>query len=273
MTGCRDPQLDCPPTSATPSPDLKPWQRALPRVDSARRIWKCRSEASDSRRGVTRTPTRIGRRRRSTQPRGTARTAIRSHGTARRLSACAAKPAPSRHGSCRRMPSRWADRGCDPLARIVQAELSRRTSMRPSRGSIAGQVGGQDVVAAVAVQRSIGMSARTSMRASQRLDARRSKSRNGIVRGHAVSPLCRGVELASTQLRQDSHSRMAECQALSACADTNHPESADGATSAIRPHQHSMTLTASPPSLVSLYLCDMSMPVCRIVSTTASSET
>ncbi len=44
-------------------------------------------------------------------------------------------------------------------------------------------------------------------------------------------------------------------------------------TSAIRPHQHSMTLTASPPSLVSLYLCDMSMPVCRIVSTTASSET
>ena len=40
------------------------------------------------------------------------------------------------------------------------------------------------------------------------------------------------------------------------------------------PHpQHSMTLTARPPSLVSLYLCDMSMPVWRIVSTTASSET
>ena len=38
-------------------------------------------------------------------------------------------------------------------------------------------------------------------------------------------------------------------------------------------HQHSMTLTARPPSLVSLYLCDMSMPVWRIVSTTASSET
>ena len=37
--------------------------------------------------------------------------------------------------------------------------------------------------------------------------------------------------------------------------------------------QHSMTLTARPPSLVSLYLCDMSMPVWRIVSTTVSSET
>ena len=34
--------------------------------------------------------------------------------------------------------------------------------------------------------------------------------------------------------------------------------------------QHSMTLTASPPSLVSLYFVDMSMPVCRIVSTTVS---
>ena len=37
--------------------------------------------------------------------------------------------------------------------------------------------------------------------------------------------------------------------------------------------QHSMTLTARPPSLVSLYLVDMSIPVWRIVSTTASSET
>ena len=37
--------------------------------------------------------------------------------------------------------------------------------------------------------------------------------------------------------------------------------------------QHSMTLTARPPSLVSLYLWLMSMPVWRIVSTTASSET
>src|SRR5690606_14759686 len=41
----------------------------------------------------------------------------------------------------------------------------------------------------------------------------------------------------------------------------------------LRPAQHSMTLTARPPSLVSLYFVDMSSPVWRIVSTTASSET
>src|SRR3546814_9973466 len=37
--------------------------------------------------------------------------------------------------------------------------------------------------------------------------------------------------------------------------------------------QQSITLTARPPSLVSLYFVDMSMPVCRIVSTTVSRET
>src|SRR5690606_14022991 len=37
--------------------------------------------------------------------------------------------------------------------------------------------------------------------------------------------------------------------------------------------QHSMTLTARPPSLVSLYFVDMSSPVWRFVSTTASSDT
>ncbi len=36
----------------------------------------------------------------------------------------------------------------------------------------------------------------------------------------------------------------------------------------IRQPQHSTTLTASPPSEVSLYLCDMSSPVWRIVATT-----
>ena len=41
----------------------------------------------------------------------------------------------------------------------------------------------------------------------------------------------------------------------------------------VRARQHSMTLTARPPSLVSLYFVDMSMPVWRIVSTTASSDT
>ena len=39
------------------------------------------------------------------------------------------------------------------------------------------------------------------------------------------------------------------------------------------PSQHSMTLTANPPRLVSLYLVIMSRPVSRIVLMTLSSDT
>ncbi len=40
-----------------------------------------------------------------------------------------------------------------------------------------------------------------------------------------------------------------------------------------RDGQHSMTFTARPPSLVSLYFVIMSMPVWRMVSITMSSDT
>lgn len=60
------------------------------------------------------------------------------------------------------------------------------------------------------------------------------------------------------------------------CRLTGHNQHITGSPAtriAARSAQHSMTFTARPPSLVSLYFVDMSIPVWRIVSTTASSET
>ena len=288
MTGCRDPQLDCPPTSATPSPDLKPWQRALPRVDSARRIWKCRSEASDSRRGVhadtdsNRSIAALDRaardgadaeplawdraeRERVLRKVRAYREIMPPHAFFAGRTAAVIRSLPIAHGEELEVavyaPARAARRSgirgikVAPAIATVHEHLScRLTSPASTWAMLAHELTVRELVrigdAIVAVQRGGRWRRLAGAEATIRATA---EVATGMPRVRPSGRWWRIIKRESTR------------------SATRSPPTAR--TSAIRPHQHSMTLTARPPSLVSLYLCDMSMPVWRIVSTTVSSDT